>query len=222
MPTINNVDLLLDELHELIISYLDLNPSQSTIKKPAHQFFMDFPNNSVQYHLYTIEKSTELLGFQHVLSQEILSSFPHEIDDSEILLFLFYLLLVIGISWTKTTGKNMNNEIANKLKCNNIHDHTQSQEISQACSEIFMDNKDLFVNTFKYIMLQKTDFSSNQYSLELYNAYHNLLINSISNVIKDEQIIFPLDFIITNQFNVKNITLKYVYYLIHLCYVNND
>jgi len=210
-----------EEMHLYLINYINENPSSIPYTSYwGNSFFMDFENNSLQYNLFDIDHKNNIIELLSFISELILDTFAEEdYDDSSVLTFVLEIFMGFCLEWQKFYSKDVNNKIRQTLFGDELK--KGSYELNDSYTpyyDLFKENSDLIAEI--YARSSDSD-EKNSKIIFLKKLYSECLINADS-IKEDYTNYFPLDKIIMDQLDIKESTLLYVLYLIHLSIEENN
>lgn len=191
-------------LKDRLTEYLELNPSKdNTAEYKGSQFFMNFPNNTIQKELFNplfIKKTSE---FEVLLSERILNVFAEEdMDDSTMLSFMLSVVMIFCSSWESIYPGTL-------IKKLSAIDFNGNDHLFDTYHNLFHENKTLIIEMYN-------ESADPEDLLPLKEWYTKFLLNEIAVDISKNTFCMPVDKTVVWQLNRDSDQLPYIYYLVYL------
>lgn len=215
----NNVNLI-EDIHNQLQTYLSENPSiLSKIDYFGKSFFMDFPNNSIQYNLYQLITINPYINtLRSTVSERILAFLAEdENDEASFLTFALSNMMIFCQVAENVYDHSINTRILEFLY---EGDHNADlKKMFKLYDQLFEGNKEMIVALYNEVITPDFEDPDGLCISDLKKQYHDLLSNNNPIDLMDEQsVLIPLDRFVIEQLNMHESMLKPLYYMIHLCF----
>lgn len=191
-------------LKSSLTDYMELNPSKDNMAGyKGTQFFMDFPNNTIQKELFNPLFIKKVSEFELLLSERILSVFAEEeMDDSSILSFMLSVVMIFCSSWENLYPGRLMPKLS-------AIDFNENDHLFDTYRSLFHENKELITEMYNE-SADPTDL------LPLKEWYTRFLLQKDTLDSSDKTFCMPIDKTIVWQLNRDSDLLPYIYYLVYL------
>lgn len=220
-------ELIADQMHDEFSLYLSLNPSTHTAESNylGKEFFMDFPNDSLQYNLFDTDSEHIAHQFRLLISKKIIDFFSIEdFDDSSILSLLVHLLSSFLSAWEEAYNETISSKIEQIiLEIRHKNSDTFLNDILLQGEEIFKENAEVLMDIYHDAIQNYNEISDDSDSSQLNRFYYKFLSNSKVSVNEGlwHKIYLPFDGSLVGQLGINGHSLILAYQLIRLC-VNTE
>lgn len=210
-----NRDQFADDFHDRLEDYLAKNPSESTEEEYIRNgFFMNFPDNSIQYNLFRSSFTDDAGALQLLLSERILNVFAEEdFDDSSMLSFVLYVIMTFCNQWEEVYGDEVNTKISDLLGAG---PEAEQGNIFAIYASLFNENKEMIVEMYEEVLQSNETHDISMKLWPLKQFYKDILSKTwVSSF--NQTVCFPFDKTVLTQLNMGTDSLPPVYYLVQLC-----
>lgn len=191
-------------LKDRLTDYLESSPStDNDAEYKGAQFFMNFPNNTIQKELFNPLFIKKVSEFELLLSERILNVFAEEdMDDSTTLSFMLAVVMIFCSSWESIYPGTL-------IKKLSAIDYNKNDHLFDKYHNLFLENKKLIIEMYNE-SAEPADL------LPLKEWYTRFLRNEVAVDISKNTFCLPVDKTVVWQLNRDSDLLPYIYYLVYL------
>ncbi|MDN5285995.1 MAG: hypothetical protein JWR38_2269 [Mucilaginibacter sp.] len=207
-----------DELHIQLSNYLALKPSgQPPENYVGKDFFMNFPNNSIQYNLYEPDfTNNDVKKLSSLISERIMKVLAEDgYGDSFTFTFLLYIIMTFYCAHETVYGDADNLKITSMLYGDEAANKAPDTSF-EVYNDLFTENEEIIKNMYLEV-IDGQDEDGSVTDLEQLKAHYSLMLTGFDkSETVEHTMLLSFDRVIADQVNMNHDLLPFIYYVVYL------